>query len=234
MKQKDFNLILNINFGYRRVQELEKGKVLESYHKFLALEVNILFKTLCLITKFHTLVPARITSFGGQIVRPWRSMVMLSCTAVGTPRREWYRGDYVLKEIADHSQQLLDTGELIINNVQLSDSGNYTCQVDNGQGSDKLTYNLLVQVPPDAPLLYVSSATSSSVLLHWKAGSNGRAPIRGYTLNYKKERGDLNEVFLSRHITSYELKVSTFTFNFITVTQNILRAYYVVHPIIYT
>lgn len=92
--------------------------------------------------------------------------------------------------------------------MQLTDSGNYTCQVDNGQGSDKLTYNLLVQVPPDAPLLYVSSATSSSVLLHWKAGSNGGAPISGFTLTYRKEHGDLAEVSLSRHSTSYELKVN--------------------------
>ncbi|KAB0795843.1 hypothetical protein PPYR_09904 [Photinus pyralis] len=151
-------------------------------------------------------VPARIISFGGQIVRAWRSAVSLPCAAVGSPRREWYRGDHVLKSLDEQKQQVLDSGELILGNVHLSDSGNYTCQVDNGQGSDKVTYNLVVQVPPDAPLLYVSSATSSSVLLHWKAGSNGRAPVSGFTLSYKKEHGDISELSLSRHATSYELK----------------------------
>lgn len=80
--------------------------------------------------------------------------------------------------------------------------------MDNGQGSDKIIYNLVVQVPPSAPLLYVTSATSSSILLHWKAGSNGGAAISGFTLNYRKEHGNLDEIHLSRHATSFELKVS--------------------------
>lgn len=143
------------------------------------------------------------------MVRPWRSSVTLSCQAVGAPRREWLRGDQIIKSGANRNQQLLDTGELILSNLQLPDSGNYTCQVDNGQGSDKTTYHLIVQIPPSAPLLYVTSATSSSVLLHWKPGNNGGAPISGYTLNYRKEHGNLDEVHLSRHATSFELKVST-------------------------
>uniref|UniRef100_A0A6P7FSC5 Down syndrome cell adhesion molecule-like protein Dscam2 n=1 Tax=Diabrotica virgifera virgifera TaxID=50390 RepID=A0A6P7FSC5_DIAVI len=103
-------------------------------------------------------VPARIISFGGVVVRPWRSTVSFNCEAVGAPKREWLRNDQILK------------------------------------------------IPPIAPLLYVTSATSSSVLLHWKAGNNGGASISGFTLNYKKEHGDIEEVHLSRHATSYELK----------------------------
>ncbi|XP_060535010.1 cell adhesion molecule Dscam2 isoform X1 [Cylas formicarius] len=151
-------------------------------------------------------VPARITTFGGLIVRPWRTSVAFSCEAVGSPRREWLRSEQILKGGASHNQQLLDTGELILSNLQLSDVGNYTCQVDNGHGSDRITYHLIVQVPPSAPLLYVTSATSSSILLHWKPGSNGGAHISGFTLNYRKEHGNLDEIHLSRHATSYELK----------------------------
>lgn len=132
----------------------------------------------------------------------------LPCVAVGTPRREWQRGDLILKGGANHNIQLLDTGELFLSNLQTSDSGNYTCQVDNGHGSDRILYHLVVQVPPSAPLLYVTSATSSSILLHWKAGNNGGATINGYTLNYRKEHGNLDEVMLSRHAISYELKVN--------------------------
>ncbi|XP_030757648.1 Down syndrome cell adhesion molecule-like protein Dscam2 isoform X3 [Sitophilus oryzae] len=151
-------------------------------------------------------IPARIISFGGLVVRPWRTTVSFSCESVGSPRREWLRSDQILKGGANHNQQLLDTGELILSSLQITDAGNYTCQVDNGHGTDRITYNLVVQVPPSAPLLYVTSATSSSILLHWKPGNNGGAAISGFHLNYRKEHGDLDEVHLSRHATSFELK----------------------------
>lgn len=44
-------------------------------------------------------VPARIISFGGQMVRPWRSSVAFNCESVGLPKREWLRGDQILKVI---------------------------------------------------------------------------------------------------------------------------------------
>jgi hypothetical protein len=57
-------------------------------------------------------------------------------------------------------------------------------------------------------MLYVTSATSSSILLHWKPGDNGAAPLSGYMLNYRRTHGDLEELTLPRRATSYELKVS--------------------------
>lgn len=142
------------------------------------------------------------------MVRPWRGSVALTCVTVGQPRREWLRGEILLKN-NQNNVQLLDSGELILSNLQLPDSGNYTCQVDNGQGSDRISYNLIVQVSPASPILYVTSATSSSILLHWKPGNTGGSAVSGYTLNYKKMHGDLDELQLSRHSTSHELKVSS-------------------------
>ncbi|KAL9905344.1 Down syndrome cell adhesion molecule 2 isoform 5-T8 [Glossina fuscipes fuscipes] len=151
-------------------------------------------------------VPARIVSFGGPIVRPWRSTVTLPCTAVGKPKREWFKTDMPLRQGGLHNSQLLDSGDLIISNLQISDSGNYSCQVDNGIGTDRLTHTLLVQVPPSAPVLYVTSATSSSILMHWKCGFTGNAPITGYTLYYRRASGNMEEMQLSRHASSHELK----------------------------
>uniref|UniRef100_A0A1B0D296 Down syndrome cell adhesion molecule n=1 Tax=Phlebotomus papatasi TaxID=29031 RepID=A0A1B0D296_PHLPP len=151
-------------------------------------------------------VPARIISFGGPVIRAWRSSVVLSCQAVGQPRREWFKGDLSLRQSGFNNMQLLDTGELSLANLQMQDSGNYSCQVDNGVGTDRLTHNLLVQVPPASPVLYVTSATSSSILMHWKSGSAGNAPITGYTLHYKRAHGNLEELPLSRHASSHELK----------------------------
>jgi len=58
------------------------------------------------------------------------------------------------------------------------------------------------------PTLYVSSVTSSSILLHWKPGDSGSAPISSYTLNYRRTQGELEEITLPRRVTSYELQVS--------------------------
>ncbi|XP_063920715.1 cell adhesion molecule Dscam2 isoform X4 [Zophobas morio] len=151
-------------------------------------------------------VPARIVSFGVTVVRAWKTSVALGCEAVGAPKREWLHGEVILRSGSSPNQQILNTGELIISNLQPNDMSNYTCQVDNNQGSDRITYKLIVQVPPSAPLLHVTSATSISILLNWKIENDGGAPITGFTLNYRKEHGNLDEVHLSRHSISYELK----------------------------
>ncbi|XP_034940449.1 Down syndrome cell adhesion molecule-like protein Dscam2 isoform X4 [Chelonus insularis] len=152
-------------------------------------------------------VAAKITSFGGHLVRPWRGTVTMACHAVGDPTRQWFKG--LLEEINTDSArniQILQTGELVISNIQTQDGGNYTCQVENALGSDRLHYSLTVQVPPNAPVLYVTSSTSSSVLLHWKPGYNGGSPLTGYTLHYRTTHGSLDELQLPRRETNHELK----------------------------
>lgn len=155
-----------------------------------------------------TRVPAKILSFGGPVIRAWRSSATLSCTAVGkqTIRREWYKNEIPVRQGASNNVQIMDAGDLMITNLQMLDTGNFSCQVDNGIGTDKLIYNLIVQVPPSSPVLYVTSATSSSILMHWKSSSNGNAPILGYTLHYRRSHGNLEEMQLSRHASSHELK----------------------------
>lgn len=62
-------------------------------------------------------------------------------------------------------------------------------------------------VPPSAPLLYISSSTSNSILFHWKLTDNGDSPITSYTMKYKKATETLNQIALPRKITTHELKV---------------------------
>lgn len=178
-------------------------------------------------------VSAKIISFGMTVIRPWKSTVQFQCISVGQPRRDWFKNDISMNTF--FNGQILDSGELSLYNIQSSDSGNYTlvykfkmirvklflkllltgfslqhfiqrCQVDNGIGSDRIIYSLIVQLPPLQPMLYVTSATSTSILMHWKNTGNGNAPITSYTLHYKKSNGNTEELSLSKHANSFELK----------------------------
>lgn len=91
-------------------------------------------------------VSAKITAFGGHLVRPYRGSVTMACHAVGDPTRQWFKG--LSEEIHTDSAsniQILQTGELLLSNIQTQDGGNYTCQVENALGSDRLHYSLTVQ-----------------------------------------------------------------------------------------
>lgn len=92
-------------------------------------------------------VPARITSFGIQLVRPWRGSANLPCNAVGDPTsREWYKSNLEqVRTDSSRSIQILQSGELVFSSLHPQDSGNYTCQVENSQGSDRIHYSLVVQ-----------------------------------------------------------------------------------------
>lgn len=90
-------------------------------------------------------VAAKITSFGGYVVRPWRGSATLACNAVGDLTREWYKGTEQIHTDSARNVQILTTGELVLSNLQSQDSGNYTCHVENAHGNDKLHYTLTVQ-----------------------------------------------------------------------------------------
>ncbi|XP_031774447.1 Down syndrome cell adhesion molecule-like protein Dscam2 [Apis florea] len=60
-------------------------------------------------------------------------------------------------------------------------------------------------VPPAAPLLHATSATSNSINVQWKNRDDGGAPIRGYILHYKRESGEWEEMKVSHKINSFVL-----------------------------
>lgn len=91
---------------------------------------------------------AKITSFGGMVLKPWRSAVSLACQAVGlpAPRREWLRSDRPLQ--AGQNSQLMESGDVVMSGLRQEDSDNYTCHVENSVGADTIYYSLVVQGEP--------------------------------------------------------------------------------------
>ncbi|XP_025200616.1 Down syndrome cell adhesion molecule-like protein Dscam2 isoform X5 [Melanaphis sacchari] len=153
------------------------------------------------------IVPAKIVSFGGLIERPWRTFIKLPCTAVGQPtvKKQWLKS-YRAIQSWDGNLQVTENGDMTIASLQRSNSDNYTCHVENIHGADAIVYQIIVQVPPEPPILYTARATSSTLVFHWRLSSNGDAPITGYTMTYHLHpRGPYRQVSIPRHTTSYYL-----------------------------
>ncbi|XP_061927159.1 cell adhesion molecule Dscam2 isoform X5 [Apis cerana] len=150
-------------------------------------------------------VRAAIYSFGTVLVVPWKQNVTLPCQSVGNPEPSviWKQWGQIVKSSSRVSS--LSEGSLQIMDLHREDSGNYTCYVKNRHGSDQITHRLTVQVPPAAPLLHATSATSNSINVQWKNRDDGGAPIRGYILHYKRESGEWEEMKVSHKINSFVL-----------------------------
>lgn len=150
-------------------------------------------------------VPAAIISFGQIVTVSWRVDVKLSCLFVGDPRSfsDWtVADDYSKKSLLE----INDDNSLTLRNVQRIHESNYTCHVRNNIGSDRITYQLYVQVPPGAPKLTATSTSPTSVTLHWYLSDTGGAPIKNFLLTYRKQFGDWQELLLDRRATSYILE----------------------------
>nr|XP_042900815.1 Down syndrome cell adhesion molecule-like protein Dscam2 [Parasteatoda tepidariorum] len=149
-------------------------------------------------------VPARIMDFGETILTVPGDKVILNCQAVGSPvpKREWkLRGEPLPKIM--HRIEVHSDGSLVIRKLQVSDSGNYSCRVQNRHGVDEIHYVLAVTepVPSHVPVVKVISSAANSVLLELPQ-SKERIIARGYELHYKAEDGEWQQRrFLSKNHT---------------------------------
>lgn len=180
-------------------------------------------------------IPAAIYSLGGPLRAHKGDDVSLPCGHVGDPKPhlEWKHREMSIKTSAQRRIQL--NGALELQGVEREDSGNYTCTVSNPHGADHVTYLLsvfgkeilkmqfvcnllgdlqttklvchLIAVPPEPPLILVSSSTSDSILVQWKKVDDGGAPITGFILNYRKDNEPWSQITVHRHTYSYVLKV---------------------------
>uniref|UniRef100_A0A1B0BQH6 Down syndrome cell adhesion molecule n=1 Tax=Glossina palpalis gambiensis TaxID=67801 RepID=A0A1B0BQH6_9MUSC len=151
-------------------------------------------------------VPAAIISFSQTLSISWRVDMKLPCLFVGSPKpnSEWKVLNARSKK--HFRLEVSNDNTLTLRNIQRSHEGNYSCIVRNAIGSDHIVYQLFVQVPPSAPIIAVIGTTSNSVSLQWRVEDIGGAPLRGFTLTYRKEFSDWEEIQLDRRVNSQLLE----------------------------
>ncbi|GLH10491.1 Protein sidekick [Gryllus bimaculatus] len=154
-------------------------------------------------------VPARIASFSQQVIAGAGKNVVLACHAVGlpAPNRQWRSpsGTILTTTSGNRSHRVLADGSLAMGPLKPDDAGNYSCLAENVFGKDEVSYGLIVQVPPSQPVLTIPATTMRTISLQWKVVDNGGSPITGYTLNYKREFGEWQELSIDPDRKTYTL-----------------------------
>ncbi|KAJ6643323.1 Roundabout like 2 [Pseudolycoriella hygida] len=147
-------------------------------------------------------MPPPIIEFGpSNQTLPVGSVSILPCKATGTPspRVRWYKDGMLIQT----SERLahVHSGSLKIDNLQIGDSGLYTCTASSESGETSWSASLTVEKssspvlhrtpdpstflsPPGTPKIV--NTTQSSITLIWAKGADrpGASPLIGYTVEY--------------------------------------------------
>ncbi|CAH1286095.1 unnamed protein product [Diabrotica balteata] len=128
-----------------------------------------------------TSVPAKIASFDDTFTTTYKEDVTLPCLAVGvpTPVITWtIKGVKFSANTNDRVRQHPD-GSLFIRDITRSDAGEYSCKVENDYGQDFVTHHLIVNAPPNAPIVQLTSTTTNSLTVKLKPHDTDGEPIHG-------------------------------------------------------
>lgn len=89
----------------------------------------------------------------------------------------------------------LRSSELIINYADRMDTGNFICLARNSYGKDELTYKLIVQEAPDAPInLNAIAIQANSLRLSWTVPFDGNSPMTHIIVEYRKQQSDNSHI----------------------------------------
>lgn len=97
-------------------------------------------------------------------------------------------------------------GSLFIRDVMRTDAGEFSCKVENDYGQDSVTHHLIVNAPPSAPIVTLTSTTTNSLTIKLKPHDNDGEPIHGYTIHYKPEFGDWETVQVGPNVDTYTIE----------------------------
>ncbi|CAG9568530.1 unnamed protein product [Danaus chrysippus] len=144
-------------------------------------------------------VVAGVASLGGTISVGVGSSLLLVCQCVGVPppRTVWYHKHNIITHHPRFTRNHDDS--LLINNIDQSLSGNYTCLAKNLYGSDSVEYTVVVLPLPEAPTLR-ATPYKDSILVEWEQpyysiGNRSSNQKITYSLTWKEASGPWQEVW---------------------------------------
>ncbi|CAH0697312.1 unnamed protein product [Spodoptera exigua] len=144
-------------------------------------------------------VVAGVASLGGAVSVGVGSSVLLVCQCVGAPppRTVWYHKHNIITHHPRFTRNHDDS--LLINNIDQSLSGNYTCLAKNLYGSDSVSYEVLVLPTPEPPSLRVTSH-KNAIHLQWEMPRKigGKSQKISYNLTWKEANGSWQDAWSSK------------------------------------
>ncbi|XP_046972428.1 Down syndrome cell adhesion molecule-like protein Dscam2 [Vanessa cardui] len=150
-------------------------------------------------------VVAGVASLGGTISVGVGSSLLLVCQCVGVPppRTVWYHKHNIITHHPRFTRNHDDS--LLINNIDQSLSGNYTCLAKNLYGSDSVEYTVIVLPLPEAPVLR-ATPYKDSILVEWEqpyySGNRSSGQKITYSLTWKEASGPWQEAWAPNKLSN--------------------------------
>ncbi|XP_050356636.1 cell adhesion molecule Dscam2-like [Nymphalis io] len=147
-------------------------------------------------------VVAGVSSLGGALSAGEGRSLLLVCQCVGAPppRTVWYHKHNIITHHPRFTRNHDDS--LLINNIDQSLSGNYTCLAKNLYGSDSVSYEVSVLPTPEPPILRITPH-KNALHLQWdqprKVG--GKNQKITYELTWKEANGPWQETWADKGTT---------------------------------
>ncbi|RZF39633.1 hypothetical protein LSTR_LSTR001154, partial [Laodelphax striatellus] len=170
-------------------------------------------------------IPPPIVEIGpANQTLPLQSVATLPCRARGSPapKIKWYKNGSPIDGAKAARLTIMPTGTLQIDDLQVNDSGLYTCTASSDSGETSWSASLTVEKTPGGQLHRsgdpstfpgapgtprAANATHDSVLLSWQPGDN-HSPLLGYTVEYFSSDLQTGWVTAARRVTSQAATIS--------------------------
>ncbi|XP_061704953.1 cell adhesion molecule Dscam2-like [Cydia pomonella] len=143
-------------------------------------------------------VVAGVASLGGPISVGVGSSLLLVCQCVGVPppRTVWYHKHNIITHHPRFTRNHDDS--LLINNIDQSLSGNYTCLAKNLYGSDSVSYGVLVLPTPEPPAVRAEPHKHAMRLVWDVPRAAGKLQKITYNLSWKEANGSWQDAWLEK------------------------------------